>query len=158
MVVTPDNATLIVAQSFARRLTAFDIAADGSLSNRRLWADVTGDGICIDAEGAVSLPCFMKSFASCSAAAAIAGLQPGQARSRRGSRFLLTQPVSLGGGPGRRGHLVAPSDEDRNHPSSHHPVAPATKMRMSPSFRAMRLWRRGSRTGRDTRPSTGRHV
>ncbi|MDQ3870900.1 MAG: SMP-30/gluconolactonase/LRE family protein [Chloroflexota bacterium] len=53
MVVTPDNATLIVAESFARRLTAFDIGADGSLSNRRLWADVTGDGICIDAEAAV---------------------------------------------------------------------------------------------------------
>ena len=53
MVVTPDNATLIVAESFARRLTAFDIAADGSLSNRRMWAGVTGDGICIDAEGAV---------------------------------------------------------------------------------------------------------
>jgi sugar lactone lactonase YvrE len=53
MVVTPDNATLIVAESFARRLTAFDISADGSLSNRRRWADVTGDGICIDAEGAV---------------------------------------------------------------------------------------------------------
>jgi sugar lactone lactonase YvrE len=53
MVVTPDDATLIVAESFARRLTAFDIGADGSLSNRRLWADVTGDGICLDAEGAV---------------------------------------------------------------------------------------------------------
>jgi sugar lactone lactonase YvrE len=53
MAVTPDNGTLIVAESFARRLTAFDIAADGSLSNRRVWADVTGDGICIDAERAV---------------------------------------------------------------------------------------------------------
>lgn len=53
MVVTPDNATLIVAESFARRLTAFDIAADGGLSNRRVWADVTGDGICMDAGGAV---------------------------------------------------------------------------------------------------------
>ena len=53
MVVTPDNATLIVAESFARRLTAFDIDADGSLSNRRIWADVTGDGICLDADGAV---------------------------------------------------------------------------------------------------------
>jgi sugar lactone lactonase YvrE len=53
MVVTPDNATLIVAESFARRLTAFDIAPDGDLSNRRVWADVTGDGICLDAEGAV---------------------------------------------------------------------------------------------------------
>jgi sugar lactone lactonase YvrE len=53
MAVTPDNRTLIVAESFAARLTALDIAADGSLSNRRVWADVTGDGICIDAEGAV---------------------------------------------------------------------------------------------------------
>ncbi|HEX5578385.1 MAG TPA: SMP-30/gluconolactonase/LRE family protein [Candidatus Limnocylindria bacterium] len=53
MVVTPDIATLIVAESFARRLTAFDIGPDGSLSNRRVWADVTGDGICLDADGAV---------------------------------------------------------------------------------------------------------
>jgi sugar lactone lactonase YvrE len=53
MVVTPDNATLIVAESFARRLTAFDIDDDGGLSNRRVWAPLTGDGICLDAEGAV---------------------------------------------------------------------------------------------------------
>ena len=53
MAVMPDNGTLIVAESFAARLTAFDIAADGSLSNRRIWADVTGDGICVDADGAV---------------------------------------------------------------------------------------------------------
>ena len=53
IVVTPDNGTLIVAESFTRMLTAFDIAADGRLSNRRVWADVTGDGICLDAEGAV---------------------------------------------------------------------------------------------------------
>ena len=43
MVVTPDNSTLIIAESFAGRLTAFDIAADGSLSNRRVWADLDGD-------------------------------------------------------------------------------------------------------------------
>ena len=56
MAVTPDNASLIVAESYGERLTAFDIAADGSLSNRRVWAAVTGshpDGICVDAEGAV---------------------------------------------------------------------------------------------------------
>jgi sugar lactone lactonase YvrE len=54
MAVTPDGSTLIVAESFAGRLTAFDIAADGSLSNRRAWADGVGpDGICIDADGAV---------------------------------------------------------------------------------------------------------
>ena len=40
MVVTPDNSTLIVAESYGNKLTAFDIAADGSLSNRRLWADL----------------------------------------------------------------------------------------------------------------------
>ncbi len=56
MVVTPDNATLILAESYGKCLTAFDIAADGSLSNRRVWAnlgDGVPDGICIDAEGAV---------------------------------------------------------------------------------------------------------
>jgi sugar lactone lactonase YvrE len=55
MVVTPDNSTLIVAESFARTLTAFDIAGDGSLSGRRVWAELAGgaDGICLDAEGTV---------------------------------------------------------------------------------------------------------
>jgi sugar lactone lactonase YvrE len=54
--VTPDNATLILAESYAKRLTAWDIAADGSLSGRRVWADLgdgAPDGICVDAEGAV---------------------------------------------------------------------------------------------------------
>lgn len=56
MAVTPDNATLIVAESYGARLTAFDIAADGGLSNRRVWAELPGghpDGICLDAENAV---------------------------------------------------------------------------------------------------------
>jgi sugar lactone lactonase YvrE len=56
MAVTPDNSTLIVAESYAKRLTAFDIAGDGGLSRRRVWADLDDgvpDGICLDAEGAV---------------------------------------------------------------------------------------------------------
>ena len=56
MLITPDNATLIVAESYAKRLTAFDIAAAGTLANRRVWADLADgvpDGICLDAEGAV---------------------------------------------------------------------------------------------------------
>lgn len=55
MVITPDGGTLIVAETVARCLTAFDIAADGSLSSRREWAPLTifPDGICLDAEGAV---------------------------------------------------------------------------------------------------------
>jgi sugar lactone lactonase YvrE len=60
MAVTPDNSTLIIAESFTSKLTAFDIAADGDLSNRRVWADLgdggDGDGICLDAEGAVWTP------------------------------------------------------------------------------------------------------
>jgi sugar lactone lactonase YvrE len=53
MVITPDNSTLVIAESWAQKLTAFDIEADGSLSGRRVWAQVSGDGICMDAEGAI---------------------------------------------------------------------------------------------------------
>ena len=56
MAITPDNRILIIAESHGKKLSAFEIALDGGLSNRRVWADlVTGvpDGICIDAEGAV---------------------------------------------------------------------------------------------------------
>jgi sugar lactone lactonase YvrE len=57
MVITPDRRTLIVAETFAHRLTAFDIdPANGKLSNRRIFADLVDkmpDGICMDAEGAI---------------------------------------------------------------------------------------------------------
>lgn len=54
--VTADNSTLILAESYGNRLTAFDIAAGGGLSNRRVWADLAGgypDGICLDADHTV---------------------------------------------------------------------------------------------------------
>jgi sugar lactone lactonase YvrE len=60
MVVTPDNGTLIVGESFGGRLTAFAVDDDGSLSGRRLFAQLEGavpDGICLDAEGAVWIAC-----------------------------------------------------------------------------------------------------
>src|SRR5204863_8138168 len=56
MTITPDNRTLIIAESHGKRLTAFDIGSDGRLSNRRVWADLGAgvpDGICIDAENSV---------------------------------------------------------------------------------------------------------
>jgi sugar lactone lactonase YvrE len=56
MAVTPDNRTLIIAESHGKRLTAFDIASDGNLSNRHVWADLgdgAPDGICLDAENAI---------------------------------------------------------------------------------------------------------
>lgn len=55
-VITPDGKTLILAESLGHRLTAFDIAADGSLSRRRVFADIPDyfpDGICLDTDGAV---------------------------------------------------------------------------------------------------------
>ena len=56
MAITPDDSTLIVADSYTNKLVAFDITADGNLSNQRNWAQLgegNPDGICLDAEGAV---------------------------------------------------------------------------------------------------------
>ena len=57
MAITPDGKTLIVAETMGHRLTAFDILADGGLSNRRVYAqladDVSPDGISLDAAGGV---------------------------------------------------------------------------------------------------------
>ncbi len=57
MVITPDGRTLIVGETLGHRLTAFEIQENGSLGNRRVWAQlpasVSPDGICLDAEGAV---------------------------------------------------------------------------------------------------------
>lgn len=56
MAVTPDGTTLVVAESYGNRLTAFTIGTDGDLSDRRVWAELgegTPDGICADAEGAI---------------------------------------------------------------------------------------------------------
>jgi sugar lactone lactonase YvrE len=58
MIITPDGSTLVVGESFGGRLTALSIAADGSLGDRRVWADLGGggrfpDGICLDAENCI---------------------------------------------------------------------------------------------------------
>jgi sugar lactone lactonase YvrE len=54
MVITPDDRTLIVSESFTGKLLAFDVAGDGTLSGRRVWAEgIAPDGICLDAEGAI---------------------------------------------------------------------------------------------------------
>lgn len=58
-VITPDGRTLIVAESWGARLTAFDIAEDGDLTGRRVWAEqpdgALPDGICLDEAGGVWL-------------------------------------------------------------------------------------------------------
>ena len=61
-VITPDGKTLILGETFSSCLTAFDINSDATLSNRRVWADLSSieegyvpvpDRICLDAEGAI---------------------------------------------------------------------------------------------------------
>jgi len=55
-VITPDGRTFILAETWGNCLTAFDIQSDGTLKNRRTWANLEGtypDGICLDAEGAI---------------------------------------------------------------------------------------------------------
>ena len=72
MAISADGRTLIVAESFAMRLTAYDVAPDGTLSGRRVWAETPGytpDGICLDAEGAV--------WAGCPLASAFIRVEPG---------------------------------------------------------------------------------
>jgi sugar lactone lactonase YvrE len=59
-VITPDGKTFLVGESMASRIRAFDIGADGRLSNARVWAEFSGvavDGMCLDAEGAVWFAC-----------------------------------------------------------------------------------------------------
>lgn len=100
MAITPDGRTLICAESYNGNLTAFDIAADGSLTNRRLWAKIEGqggDGICMDAEGCVW-----------------ASSGPRAMRIREGGEVLEEVPldrmcfaVMLGGTDGRTLFLVA---------------------------------------------------
>src|SRR6266498_2181120 len=66
MAVTPDNSTLIVAESYRNRLTAFDIDRCGDLSNRRVWADLetdVPDGICMDAEVPSGTPTYRTDIA-----------------------------------------------------------------------------------------------
>ncbi|MDQ4133208.1 MAG: SMP-30/gluconolactonase/LRE family protein [Actinomycetota bacterium] len=99
MAVTADGSTLIVAESFASRLGAWDIEPDGSLSNRRVWAPLQNgvDGICIDAEGAVWC-----------------ATQQGCERVREGGEVVQTIPLdlfgfscALGGFEGRTLFMVA---------------------------------------------------
>ncbi|HEY3485580.1 MAG TPA: SMP-30/gluconolactonase/LRE family protein [Ilumatobacteraceae bacterium] len=99
MAITPDGSTLICAESFAARLGAWDIEPDGSLTNRRVWAEVPdgADGISIDADGAVWC-----------------ATQKGCARVREGGRVTDVVPLDLfgfscvlGGPDGRTLFVVA---------------------------------------------------
>jgi sugar lactone lactonase YvrE len=101
MAVTPDGSTLIIAESFGGRLTAFDIDADGALANRRVWAPVPGDGIVLDADGALWTPGWTADGPAC-------------LRVAEGGTILATVPLdragfacTLGGADGRTLFMLA---------------------------------------------------
>jgi sugar lactone lactonase YvrE len=115
MAITPDGATLIVAETMAQRLTAFDVLPDGGLTNRRVFAqlpdDVHPDGIALDAEGAVWM--------------ASPETQPTVLRVREGGQIVdrieMDTPAYavMLGGPERRHLLISASH-------THNPVEIAT--------------------------------
>jgi sugar lactone lactonase YvrE len=95
MVITPDDRTLIISESFAGRLTAFDIDAGGELSNRRVFADgIAPDGICLDAEGAV--------WTSAGISSVVRVAEGGQVLQRVGLRENRAPFALMLGGPDRR--------------------------------------------------------
>jgi len=103
-VITADGGTLILGESFAGRLTAFDVAEDGSLSGRRVWAQLergeAPDGICLDAEGAV--------WVASPASGQVLRVHEGGRVSERVS--VSTKAIAcMLGGPGRRTLFVCTS-------------------------------------------------
>lgn len=107
-VIGADGESLIVAETFAMRLTAFAIAADGSLSQRRIWADLDGrsaDGICLDAEGHV--------WAAIPLSQAVLRIAPGgaivdQVQVEHANPYAC----ALGGADGRTLHICCAPDHD----------------------------------------------
>ena len=95
MVITPDNQTLIISESFAGQLTAFDIEPDGGLSNRRLFAErLAPDGICLDAEGAV--------WVGAGVSSVVRVAEGGEVLQRVELREHRAAPALMLGGPDRR--------------------------------------------------------
>jgi sugar lactone lactonase YvrE len=113
MVISPDGNTLIVAETLSLCLTAFDIGADGSLSNRRVWAPVgmrAPDGICLDADGHVWIANAIES--ECVLVA-------------EGGEILQTVETSqpcfacmLGGDDGRTLHMMTAQSSDKSEASA----------------------------------------
>jgi sugar lactone lactonase YvrE len=110
-VITPDGRTLVVGETFGRRLTAFTIAGDGSLSDRRVWADlraagIAPDGCCLDAEGRIWVA---DGAGHRCCLVAEGGELVREIPSPRGLRFYACM---LGGDDGRRLLLCAAPDYD----------------------------------------------
>jgi sugar lactone lactonase YvrE len=112
-VVTPDGRTLIVAETLSMCLTAFDIEADGSLTNRRVWAPVgmrAPDGICLDADGNVWVANAM--------APECVLVAPGGEILQAVTTSQLCYACMLGGDDGRTLHMVTAQSSDKGEASA----------------------------------------
>jgi sugar lactone lactonase YvrE len=106
MVIVPDGGTLIVAETFASRLTAYTIDSDGSLGDRWVWAELgeaAPDGICLDSDGAL--------WVASPATAEVLRVHAGGHVSDR-LRTAGTPYACMLGGPGRRTLFVMTSETD----------------------------------------------
>jgi len=109
MVITPDGSTLICGETFGSRYTAFDIEEDGSLANRRVWAEVPGetpDGCCLDAEGAIW-------FASPATDRLIRVVEGGEITHRIPVAEMNTYACMLGGSDGKTLFILGADTHER---------------------------------------------
>jgi sugar lactone lactonase YvrE len=112
-VITPDGNTLIVAETLSMCLTAFDIEADGALSNRRVWAPVgmrAPDGICLDADGNV--------WVANAIAPECVLVAPGGEILQTVQTSQLCYACMLGGDDGRTLHMVTAQSSDKREASA----------------------------------------
>jgi len=109
LVITPDGKTLIIAETDGGCLTAFDLTAEGGLSNRRVYAElpegVRPDGICLDAEGAIWV-------ANPAGGPAVLRVREGGAVTDRIELDSNAYAVMLGGADGRRLFICASASHD----------------------------------------------
>jgi sugar lactone lactonase YvrE len=114
-IITPDGQTFVVAETYAARLTAFDIEPEGALTRRRVWAqfdpeEILPDGICLDAEGAI----WVASPRGCAEVRRV--LEGGKVTHRV---RVMTQPIAVMlGGPDRRTLFVCTSQFGKRLPGT----------------------------------------
>ncbi len=141
MAVTEDNSTLIVAESYAEQLTAYDIAPDGTLTDRRVWAATPKDhpdGICLDAPAPCGTPTWAINTACASGRVATCS-RPSTStvgRSPAPSAMALTPPCSWWASTGAESTPLA-TGPVRSWHSPHPRAAPATR-KSPPRRRASR--------------------
>ena len=111
-VITPNGNTLIVGETWAACLTAFNIEKDGSLTNRRIWARLKGgavpDGICLDSEGAIWV-------ASPSTSEVLRVLEGGEVSNRIKIQDENSAYACMLGGPSRKTLFICTSNDSRTN-------------------------------------------